>query len=295
MFRDRYDTPEVAKLKLDPVVHIEYQKNIYEDLRQKASEAGALFPIGNVFYWEDRYTKDTNQFEWYCRYPELKEYFKDAGLDPLHNILVAGCGSSRLSADLYDAGFENITNIDFSETVIAQMEQKYHKSHPNMRWDVGTLLLMNYQDEEFDYVIDKATFDTLVTGELHKRKLKKYVGATPESPLPPPLPLCICHAHPRSSPRAQPSTTRWAHPPTRPHVLRVACALRHDRKLAPTHIRRFHFIKCTRTLISLRYIYGRHRYCTEVQRVLKEDGKFLMVSHGWKEKRIKWLTGHEHR
>jgi SAM-dependent methyltransferase len=231
MFRDRYDTPEVAKLKLDPVVHIEYQKNIYEDLRQKASEAGALFPIGNVFYWEDRYTKDTNQFEWYCRYPELKEYFKDAGLDPLHNILVAGCGSSRLSADLYDAGFENITNIDFSETVIAQMEQKYHKSHPNMRWDVGTLLLMNYQDEEFDYVIDKATFDTLVTGELHKRKLKKYVGATPESPLPPPLHLCICHAHPRSSPRAQPSTTRWAHPPTRPHVVRsvsllcVACCV----------------------------------------------------------------------
>jgi hypothetical protein len=48
-------------------------------------------------------------------------------------------------------------------------------------------------------------------------------------------------------------------------------------------------------LIRLRYIYGRRRYCTEVQRVLKEDGKFLMVSHGWKEKRIKWLTGHEHR
>ena len=247
MFRDRYDTPEVAKLKLDPVVHIEYQKNIYEDLRQKASEAGALFPIGNVFYWEDRYTKDTNQFEWYCRYPELKEYFKDAGLDPLHNILVAGCGSSRLSADLYDAGFENITNIDFSETVIAQMEQKYHKSHPNMRWDVGTLLLMNYQDEEFDYVIDKATFDTLVTGELHKRKLKKYGWRHPCIPFAPAPPLYNLSR----TPALVPARSTLDDPLGTPSdttaccaqrfvavccvlrvaccVLRVACALRHDR------------------------------------------------------------------
>jgi hypothetical protein len=36
-------------------------------------------------------------------------------------VLVLGCGNSPFSAALYDAGFTNITSIDFSSVVIEKM------------------------------------------------------------------------------------------------------------------------------------------------------------------------------
>lgn len=42
-----------------------------------------------------------------------------------HRILVVGCGASKLSIELYEAGFTNITNIDISEVVINHNRKKY--------------------------------------------------------------------------------------------------------------------------------------------------------------------------
>jgi len=36
-----------------------------------------------------------------------------------------GCGNSTFSVDMYAAGFRNITNIDFSRTVIDRMSSRY--------------------------------------------------------------------------------------------------------------------------------------------------------------------------
>ena len=36
-------------------------------------------------------------------------------------ILVPDCGNSRPSEHLYDSGFEDITNVDFSKVVISDM------------------------------------------------------------------------------------------------------------------------------------------------------------------------------
>ena len=50
------------------------------------------------------------------------------------NILVVGCGNSSLSADLYDVGHHNITNIDISDIVIRQMNEKHSKDRSNMKF-----------------------------------------------------------------------------------------------------------------------------------------------------------------
>ena len=45
-------------------------------------------------------------------------------------ILNVGCGNSRLSEELYEDGFEDITNIDFSQKVISQIEEKINRNIP---------------------------------------------------------------------------------------------------------------------------------------------------------------------
>ena len=41
------------------------------------------------------------------------------------NILMVGCGNSRLSEDMFDEGYTTITNIDVSRVVIEQMIARY--------------------------------------------------------------------------------------------------------------------------------------------------------------------------
>lgn len=41
------------------------------------------------------------------------------------NILMVGCGNSRLSEDMFDDGFTTLTNIDVSRVVVDQMAARY--------------------------------------------------------------------------------------------------------------------------------------------------------------------------
>lgn len=89
-----------------------------------------------------------DSFEWYADWPELKELMlselrslKDAAPDSLQ-ILVPGCGNSKLSEHLYDAGFHCITNIDFSKVVISDMLRRNVRERPAMRWRVMDMTCM---------------------------------------------------------------------------------------------------------------------------------------------------------
>jgi len=50
---------------------------------------------------------------------------------------------SNLSSNLYDAGFHEITNIDFSPIVINEMKKKTAK-RIKMKWEVMDMLQMKY-------------------------------------------------------------------------------------------------------------------------------------------------------
>ncbi len=56
------------------------------------------------------------------------------------NILVVGCGNSTLSADLYDVGHHKIFNIDISEVVIRQMNDKHSADRPEMKFEKMDML-----------------------------------------------------------------------------------------------------------------------------------------------------------
>jgi len=74
-----------------------------------------------------------------------------------------GCGNSRLSAQLYEAGFQNIVYIDISEIVINQMKARF-KEMPKMQWLRMDAAKLELPDSSFDLVIDKGTMDSILCG-----------------------------------------------------------------------------------------------------------------------------------
>ena len=81
-------------------------------------------------------------------------------------ILNIGCGTSRLGEDLSEEGFEDVTNIDFSQTAIALMEEKYRETYPRMVFrKMDAMDMKDFQDEMFNVVIDKGTLDTVMCSD----------------------------------------------------------------------------------------------------------------------------------
>ncbi|KAH7833760.1 hypothetical protein Vadar_009400 [Vaccinium darrowii] len=124
-----------------------------------------------------------DSFEWYAEWPQLKEPLLTHLLSQTPppeaasvQILVPGCGNSRLSEHLYDAGFRDITNIDFSKVVISDMLRRNVRSRPGMRWRVMDMTNMQFVDETFDVVLDKGGLDALMEPELGPKLGSQYLS-----------------------------------------------------------------------------------------------------------------------
>ena len=90
-------------------------------------------------YWEKRFQTE-DQYEWLCTYNDLQDYIK-RDLKEEDKIIILGCGNSTFSSDLCDAGFSNVTSVDFSTAVINAMRKKYESCHPNPGAQCGKKLM----------------------------------------------------------------------------------------------------------------------------------------------------------
>jgi len=113
-------------------------------------------------YWDERYTEEES-FEWCKSYDDFK------GLMHKHvrnsdRILMLGCGNSALSEQMYQDGYRNIVNIDFSPVVIENMKRKCQHLD-EMDWLVMDIADMTFPSNSFDVVIEKATLDALMVEE----------------------------------------------------------------------------------------------------------------------------------
>lgn len=101
--------------------------------------------------WDKFFTLRGNDdsFEWYAEWPQLRDSLLPLLQDSSSSsssgslqILVPGCGNSRLSEHLYDAGFRDITNVDFSKVVISDMLRRNIRTRPELRWRVMDITKM---------------------------------------------------------------------------------------------------------------------------------------------------------
>jgi len=118
---------------------------------------------GRPEYWDERYTKDTEPFDWYQRYEGIKSTL-DRYVQPTHKVLMSGAGNSRLSEELYENQVKNITNIDISEVCVNHMKAK-HEDKQEMQWQKMDVRKLEFADGTFDVVIDKGTLDSVLCGE----------------------------------------------------------------------------------------------------------------------------------
>ncbi|KJE92855.1 endothelin converting enzyme 2 [Capsaspora owczarzaki ATCC 30864] len=133
-----------------------------------ASADGSYLPQHNAEYklkeyWDRRFTVERT-YDWFKSYESFRIQLLPE-LKPSDRILIVGCGNSTLSELLYKDGFENITNIDFSQIVIDNMRERCNPECPRMKWVVMDMLAMTFENAEFDVVIEKGTIDALLVDQ----------------------------------------------------------------------------------------------------------------------------------
>ncbi|KAH0739845.1 hypothetical protein KY290_038550 [Solanum tuberosum] len=137
--------------------------------------------------WDSFFTirGSDDAFEWYAEWSQLKEPLLSNLTIPSSNdavsakelqILVPGCGNSKLSEYLYDEGFCNITNVDFSKVVISDMLRRNIRARPVMKWRVMDMTNMQFAKESFGAVLDKGGLDALMEPELGSKLGTQYLS-----------------------------------------------------------------------------------------------------------------------
>lgn len=114
-------------------------------------------------YWSQRFQDTEGVFDWYATYAELETIFLDfcmpkQGLD----VLMVGCGNSSLSAEMHEAGYKRIVNIDISSAAVKKMEERFHNL--GMEWREMDATAMTFEDNCFDLAVDKGTLDAMMVG-----------------------------------------------------------------------------------------------------------------------------------
>ncbi|KAF8202378.1 hypothetical protein BJ912DRAFT_920746 [Pholiota molesta] len=66
---------------------------------------------------------------------------------------------------MWEDGYRNIVNTDYSEILIAQMKKRHSEIRPEMEWHEMDVRDLAFENEAFDVAIDKGTMDAMMTAK----------------------------------------------------------------------------------------------------------------------------------
>ncbi|KAI0701472.1 S-adenosyl-L-methionine-dependent methyltransferase [Cytidiella melzeri] len=122
---------------------------------------------GTREYWDERYSQESedSSFDWFKSYADVADIIRELIPDKNARILMLGCGNSKLSEDMYDDGYRQIVNVDYSSVLIEKMRRKHEQTRPEMQWHEMDVRHMALESESFDVAIDKGTMDAMMTAK----------------------------------------------------------------------------------------------------------------------------------
>merc|ERR1711998_269832 len=132
-----------------------------------AGQMGDSKGYANKAAWDARYAENGDLFEWYAPFEYLEErlWGEKCGVKPTSKVCILGCGTSGMSAALYDKGCTDITSIDYSKTAI-EIQTGKNKSRATLKFQVDDCRVMStVGDGAFSHIIAKATIDAILASD----------------------------------------------------------------------------------------------------------------------------------
>lgn len=114
-------------------------------------------------HWEHIYeTKATTQVSWYQEHAQFSlQYIQKTGIRKSDHIIDVGGGASTLVDDLIEAGFQNITVLDVSETALQLARQRLGSRAAIVSWIEADITKADLPHDSFEVWHDRAVFHFL--------------------------------------------------------------------------------------------------------------------------------------
>jgi len=81
-----------------------------------------------------------------------------------------------MSEEMFDEGYTSQINIDISTVVTKAMVEKYKDKGPNFKFLTMDIMTTDFENGEFDAVIDKGTLDCILCGDNATTSSAKALG-----------------------------------------------------------------------------------------------------------------------
>ncbi|CAK77628.1 unnamed protein product (macronuclear) [Paramecium tetraurelia] len=159
---------------IDEAEKLTQNNSIIQQMFKELSLSTEYPDFSSVDYWNNRYSKQKDKFfEWLQTYSTLQPFIHNClfGRFDISQILYVGCGNSQLQDYMQLDGIKNIRCVDFSDVLIRQKQQQ---TIPYYLMDVTTKI--DFEDEEFDFIIDKCLLDSLMSGSSFFERVSKYLS-----------------------------------------------------------------------------------------------------------------------
>merc|ERR1711903_352490 len=137
----------------------------------KGTMSGEEREYGSIDYWKNRYSKNTEPFEWLQSYEHIADLLNEQFSNKSGKVLNVGCGSSNLPREMKDAGWTNITACDWEPKVVANMKG----NTPNVEYKEADAANLEALGDQFNYVIDKGLLDAILCGANSTQNAYTYL------------------------------------------------------------------------------------------------------------------------
>jgi ubiquinone/menaquinone biosynthesis C-methylase UbiE len=113
-------------------------------------------------YWENYYQENSQIFELYLSWKDLKPYISHY-VKKSKRCLYLGCGTSLLGYEINQKYEVPVKNVDFSQTCVQIMNNNYKSE--TLVWECCDVRKLTYKKNLYNCIIDKGTLDCLFCAE----------------------------------------------------------------------------------------------------------------------------------
>jgi len=143
-------------------------------LRKKRTRLSTSMQYSQKEYWDERYQKSSDSFEWFQSYEDIKGFIS-SNIPKHAKVLHVGCGSSELAVQMNNEGWSDITNIDFSASLISVLKEK-HSNRFGINYMEMNVEDMSFATGSFDAIIDKACLDSIMCSDESQKHGERAIA-----------------------------------------------------------------------------------------------------------------------